>query len=90
METKRRPRRELTEFGTEVYALMLSRGLRSLAELSGCLNNSDYKVSRQSLATYTNGLRKPPPSLPHQLVEVLNLDEEEQRALAWAFAYGQG
>lgn len=90
VDTKRRPRRELTEFGTEIHALMLKRGIRSLPELSERLKEVGCKVSRQSLSSYTNGTRKPPPSLPGQLVAALELDDEERIRLGIAFAYGQG
>lgn len=90
MELDDRTQPRLTEFGTHLHELMLSRGLRTLAELSRLLEQKSHHVSRQTLSTYAIGKRAVPASFLAKLVAALELDEEEKRDLAWAFAYGQG
>ncbi len=79
----------LTGFGSELYALLASRGVRTLSGLSRLLDAGEVRFSRQQLASYANGTRRVPTSLPRRLVEALELDEEETVRLAKAVSFGQ-
>jgi hypothetical protein len=79
----------LTGFGSELYALLASRGIRTLAALSRLLEEDGKGYSRQQLSAYANGTRRVPTGLPARLVRVLELDDEEEVRLAKAVAYGQ-
>ena len=87
VQDKKREQLPLTGFGTELYALLATHGIRTLAGLSRLLGDAGF--SRQQLASCANGTRRVPTSLPRKLVEALDLDQEEQARLAWAVAYGQ-
>lgn len=89
METPSKHKTAVTDFGAELYALLYARGMRSLVDLSKCLEESGASVSRQSLAAYANGTRRVPPSLPRKLEKALVLTEGERVALALAVAFGQ-
>jgi plasmid maintenance system antidote protein VapI len=49
-----------------------------------------YKVTRQVISNYITGKRKVPTAFVVRLGEVLDLSQDENVDLAWAFAYGQG
>jgi hypothetical protein len=77
----------LTEFGTELYALLATHGVRTLAGLSRLLGEGGF--SRQQLASYANGTRRVPTSFTRKVVDALQLDHEEETRLCRAVALGQ-
>lgn len=90
VKTEKKEQLPLTGFGSELYALMATHGVRTLSGLSRLLNeDGDKEVSRQQLAGYANGTRRVPTHLPRRLVRALDLSEEEDIRLARAVAYGQ-
>ena len=94
MDTRNgRASRELNEFGSYVYTVMLSRGYRTAGKLAEAMredNDGGYRITRQAVDNYTTGRRNVPASFVVRLSEALDLTYEERRNLAWAFAYGQG
>jgi transcriptional regulator with XRE-family HTH domain len=86
---KERPKSQLTDFGAALYALLLPRGMRSMAELADRLEEQGHPMSRQTLAAYANGTRRVPPSLARKVSETLDLDYDERVRLAMGIAFGQ-
>ena len=84
---------ELNEFGAVVYRLMLARGYRTSAKLAELMREEragGYTITRQAVDNYATGRRSVPYTFVERFTEVLDLDYEERRNLAWAYAYGQG
>lgn len=91
--TQEQPSRDLTDFGTCVYTLMLSRGYKTVTSLAADMREEEpggFKITKQAVSNYTTGRRHVPPTFVSRLVEVLKLNQREKAKLAWAFAYGQG
>lgn len=86
---KERPKSQLTDFGAALYALLLPRGMRSLAELAERMEERGHHVSRQTLAAYANGTRRVPPSFGRRVSATLDLNEDEVIKLAVGIAFGQ-
>lgn len=79
----------LTDFGKHLYGVMVSRDMRTFAELARVLQRDGLRISRQAIANYANGNRAVPASFITALSASLKLTDDEQHDLAWYFAYGQ-
>lgn len=79
----------LTEFGACLYNLMISRGIRTFAELSRYLESKGHHVSRQTIGTYATGKRSAPTTFAEKFTKALDLSREEQEVFSFAFTYGQ-
>ena len=77
----------LTDFGTELYALLATHGIRTLAGLTRLMGEDGF--TRQQLATYANGTRRIPASFTSKVVDALQLDYDEETRLCRAVALGQ-
>ena len=77
----------LTEFGSELYALLATHGVRTLSGLSRLMGEDGF--TRQQLATYANGTRRVPASFTRRVSKALELDHEEETRLCRAVAMGQ-
>jgi transcriptional regulator with XRE-family HTH domain len=89
LDVEHRSQTGLTDFGKYLYQVMVSRDLRTFADLSRALESRGHGVSRQAIANYANGNRAVPASFVVAVASELKLSEDEQRELAWCFAYGQ-
>lgn len=77
----------LTDFGSELYALLATHGVRTLSGLSRLMGEGGF--TRQQLATYANGTRRVPTSFTRKVTEALHLDYDEETKLCRAVALGQ-
>lgn len=86
-ERKRKPSEaEPSEFGLILLTLMRKHGTRSAAALSRRLDADGYPISQQMISKYINDQSKVPLPFVSQVIATLNLDDDEQSALAdkWA------
>jgi hypothetical protein len=79
---------QLTDFGKHLFSLMLSRNIRTFAELRELLAKNGFDVHRQTISHYATGKYEAPPRFVRKLAEVLDLSEEEKRKLAWVHDFG--
>lgn len=87
-----RETQDLNKFGMCVHGLMLTRGYKTLNRLAADMTEDredGYKITRQALSNYTTGKRAVPTAFTDRFIELLDLDETEQRELAWALLKGQ-
>lgn len=87
VQDKKREQLPLTGFGTELYALLATHGVRTLAGLSRMLGEGGF--SRQQLASYANGTRRVPTSFTRKVSTALQLSYDEETRLCRAVALGQ-
>lgn len=86
-ETKSTP--HMTEFGRTLFSLMLTRGMEHRRDLLDRLREVEYPISQSRLSYYFNGERKVDPVFVVRVSDLLDLNKDERRRLAWAYAYGQ-
>lgn len=74
---------DLNEFGRYVYRLMLSKGIGSFNALATRMATEDYPVYRQMVSRFVKDDHSVPPKFARRLAAVLDLNEKEERELAW-------
>ncbi len=79
----------MSEFGRTVYSLMLTRGIERRQDLLRLLNENGYPISQARLSYYLNGERNVDPMFVACVSELLGLNKDERRRVAWAYAYEQ-
>ena len=84
----RRPR--LNPLGQQLYKLMEAHGVGTSQQLADLLQSKGYDYQRQSISDYASGKTLPRGKFLEAVADVLELSKEEQEALAWGYAYGQG
>ena len=87
MQDDKREQLPLTDFGSELYALLATHGVRTLSGLSRLLGEGGF--SRQQLASYANGTRRVPTSFTRKVADALELGYDEETRLCRAVALGQ-
>ena len=80
---------QMTEFGRTLVSFMLTRGIEYRQELARLLNEGGYSISQARLSYYLNGERNVDALFVACVSELLRLNKEERRKLAWVYAYGQ-
>lgn len=81
---------ESLKLNQKLRILMISREIKSREQLLGRLNEGgDYYVSKTTLHGYLRGDVDPPRKFIRNAARALELDDQEQRDLAWVFAYGE-
>ena len=89
LKEKPKDSRQMSEFGRIVYSLMLTRGIERRQDLLRLLNGNGYSISQARLSYYLNGERNVDPMFVACVSELLRLNKEERRRVAWAYAYEQ-
>jgi hypothetical protein len=80
----------MSEFGAVVWALAAKRGITSQRDLARLIGErTGERVSFDRISYFLHGRTVVHPSFPRQLVATLDLTEEEQKELAYVFAFGQ-
>ena len=83
------PAQHMTEFGRTLFSLMLTRGMEHRQDLLQALKEVGYNISQSRLSYYFTGERKVDPVFAVRVSDLLGLNKEERKRLAWAFTYGQ-
>jgi len=81
-----RESQQMSEFGRMLY---ITKGIERRQELVGLLSDNGYPISQARLSYYLNGDRNVDPLFLACVSELLKLNKEERRKLAWVYAYGQ-
>ena len=89
LKEKPKDSRQMSEFGRTVYSLMLTRGIERRQDLLRLLNENGYPISQARLSYYLNGERNVDPMFVACVSELLGLNKDERRRVAWAYAYEQ-
>lgn len=79
----------MTDFGRTLYSMMVAKGMDHRQDLVSALNERGYSITQSRLSYYLNGERNVNWLFVECVTALLELNKEEQRRLAWVYAYGQ-
>ncbi len=82
------PHTNFNDFGTLLFDLMAVRGVRTASELQKVLNDTGFRVSRQTITNYSTGHTPVATPFVKYVARALGLNKGERQRLAWAACYG--